>query len=91
MVFYEALCPDSKNFIVKQLEPAFVRAPHLIDIQFVPYGKASVSVLLTSTKRYKRTGECSTRYNQENEFTLLFGHANRMLSEKPILLIQMFV
>lgn len=43
MVFYEALCPDSKNFIIKQLEPTFVRAPHLIDIQFVPYGKATTS------------------------------------------------
>lgn len=43
MVFYESLCPDSKNFIIKQLQPAFVRAPHLFEIQFVPYGKASTS------------------------------------------------
>lgn len=43
MVFYEALCPDSKNFILKQLQPTFVRAPSLVDIQFVPYGKASTS------------------------------------------------
>ncbi|XP_058824551.1 GILT-like protein 2 [Topomyia yanbarensis] len=43
MVFYEALCPDSKNFILKQLHPTFVRAPSLIEIQFVPYGKATTS------------------------------------------------
>lgn len=48
MVFYEALCPDSKNFIIKQLQPAFVRAPHLLEIQFVPYGKASVSTFLSA-------------------------------------------
>lgn len=42
MVFYEALCPDSKNFIIKQLHSAYARAPSLIDIQFVPYGKATV-------------------------------------------------
>lgn len=47
MVFYEALCPDSKNFIVKQLHSAYERAPSLIDIQFVPYGKATV-IPLTS-------------------------------------------
>uniref|UniRef100_U5ERN9 Putative gamma-interferon inducible lysosomal thiol reductase n=1 Tax=Corethrella appendiculata TaxID=1370023 RepID=U5ERN9_9DIPT len=41
MVFYEALCPDSKNFIVRQLQPTYQRAPQLIEIQFVPYGKAS--------------------------------------------------
>lgn len=42
MVFYEALCPDSKNFIIKQLHTAYGRAPSLIDFQLVPYGKATV-------------------------------------------------
>lgn len=44
MVFYEALCPDSKHFVLKQLQNAFYKAPSLIDFQFVPYGKASVSI-----------------------------------------------
>lgn len=43
MVFYEAQCPDSKNFVLKQLQPAYTRAPSLIEIQFVPYGKATTS------------------------------------------------
>lgn len=43
MVFYEALCPDSKHFIMKQLQYAFYKAPALIDFQLVPYGKAKVS------------------------------------------------
>ncbi|XP_055638010.1 gamma-interferon-inducible lysosomal thiol reductase [Toxorhynchites rutilus septentrionalis] len=43
MVFYEALCPDSKNFIINQLQPTFARASSFIEIQFVPYGKAKTS------------------------------------------------
>lgn len=46
MVFYEALCPDSKHFIIKQLEPTYNKAPSLIDFQLVPYGKATVFVTL---------------------------------------------
>lgn len=42
MVFYEALCPDSKHFVLRQLQPAFYKAPTLVDFQLVPYGKASV-------------------------------------------------
>lgn len=42
MVFYEALCPDSKNFVIKQLHTSYERAPSLIDFQLVPYGKATV-------------------------------------------------
>ncbi|KAL0278933.1 UNVERIFIED_CONTAM: hypothetical protein PYX00_000610 [Menopon gallinae] len=39
-VFYEALCPDSKSFITKQVLPAFEKAPRLISLSLVPYGKA---------------------------------------------------
>lgn len=42
VVYYETLCPDSKNFVLHQLQPAFDRAPELMDIEFVPFGKASV-------------------------------------------------
>lgn len=42
MVFYEALCPDSKHFILRQLVPTYGNAPQLIDFQLVPYGKATV-------------------------------------------------
>ncbi|KAG5675156.1 hypothetical protein PVAND_005082 [Polypedilum vanderplanki] len=43
-VYYEALCPDSKNFIVKQLKSAYSKLPNLIEIEFFPYGKASTNV-----------------------------------------------
>lgn len=42
-VYYEALCPDSKHFIVKQLQSTFERAPELIDVKLVPYGKATTT------------------------------------------------
>lgn len=41
-VYYEALCPDSRNFILQHLQPSFDKAPNSFDIQFVPYGKAKV-------------------------------------------------
>lgn len=40
MVFYEALCPDSKFFITKQLLPAYKAAAPIMDVILVPYGKA---------------------------------------------------
>ncbi|XP_032592581.1 gamma-interferon-inducible lysosomal thiol reductase [Drosophila grimshawi] len=40
MVFYEALCPDSKYFITKQLLPAYKNAAPIMEVQLVPYGKA---------------------------------------------------
>lgn len=43
-VFYEVLCPDSKNFVVKQLTTAYKSLPHLVDISYVPYGKAKTVV-----------------------------------------------
>lgn len=55
MVFYEALCPDSKNFIIKQLHGVYERAPSLIDFQLVPYGKATViNILFYFFSRYRR-------------------------------------
>ncbi|KAH8238774.1 hypothetical protein KR026_007328, partial [Drosophila bipectinata] len=40
-VFYEALCPDSKYFLSKQMLPAFKTAPSIMDVKLVPYGKAT--------------------------------------------------
>jgi len=41
-VYYEALCPDSRSFIVKQLGPTYHKLPGNMDIELVPYGKATV-------------------------------------------------
>lgn len=43
-VYYEALCPDSKHFVVKQLQSTFERAPELIDVKLIPYGKATTII-----------------------------------------------
>lgn len=48
-VYYEALCPDSRNFILQHLLPSFDKAPNSFDIQFVPYGKAKVIVYMYHT------------------------------------------
>ncbi|XP_039278023.1 GILT-like protein 1 [Nilaparvata lugens] len=43
-VFYECLCPDSRSFFLHHLLPSYERAPHLIDLDFVPYGKAKTYI-----------------------------------------------
>lgn len=43
-VFYECLCPDSKSFVLNHLLPSFEKAPHLLKLELIPYGKAEVSV-----------------------------------------------
>ncbi|XP_013102066.2 GILT-like protein 2 [Stomoxys calcitrans] len=51
-VFYEALCPDSKHFITKQLVPSYRDASPLMDIIMVPYGKASTMTNPDGTYRF---------------------------------------
>lgn len=41
-VYYEALCPDSKNFVVRQLKPVVDKAQRLVTVSFIAYGKAKV-------------------------------------------------
>ncbi|XP_029049434.1 GILT-like protein 1 [Osmia bicornis bicornis] len=40
-VYYEALCPDSRSFFIKQLLPTYHRLPDSIQVQLIPYGKAT--------------------------------------------------
>ncbi|GLV45044.1 uncharacterized protein CBL_14383 [Carabus blaptoides fortunei] len=40
-VYFEALCSDSRNFILKQLVPTYEKLQDLIGIELVPYGKAT--------------------------------------------------
>lgn len=47
-VYYEALCGDSKRFITTQLAPNYEAFKDYVNIQFVPYGKASVGFLFHS-------------------------------------------
>ena len=41
-VYYESLCPDSIRFIKNQLMPTYEKLGNYFDVEFVPYGKASV-------------------------------------------------
>ncbi|KAB0802065.1 hypothetical protein PPYR_04251 [Photinus pyralis] len=40
-IYYEALCPDSVNFINNQFYPAYQKINSLLTVDFVPYGRAS--------------------------------------------------
>lgn len=47
-VYYEALCSDSRFFILKQLVPAYETIPDYVDVDLVPYGKAEVRSIICS-------------------------------------------
>ncbi|XP_076619038.1 gamma-interferon-inducible lysosomal thiol reductase-like protein [Colletes latitarsis] len=42
-VYYEALCSDSRNFFIKQLLPTYHRIPDNIQVELIPYGKATTA------------------------------------------------
>ena len=44
-VYYEALCPDSRNFIIKQLVPTFDSIEDYLELHLIPYGKAETIVV----------------------------------------------
>merc|ERR1712013_20255 len=39
-LYYEALCPDSRDFILYQLFPAWLSLKKIFTINYIPYGKA---------------------------------------------------
>ena len=41
-VYYECLCPDSKDFIANQLYPTWERLGKYFLVEFKPFGKATV-------------------------------------------------
>lgn len=43
-VYYEALCSDSRFFILKQLVPVYEVIPNHVELDLVPYGKAEVRI-----------------------------------------------
>lgn len=40
-VFYETYCPDSKRFVLEQLNSTYAELSDIIELQLVPYGKAT--------------------------------------------------
>ena len=41
-VYYETLCPDSIRFVAEQLYPTYQKLGQYLNIEFIPYGFASV-------------------------------------------------
>ncbi|KAH9366278.1 hypothetical protein HPB48_000937 [Haemaphysalis longicornis] len=44
-VFYETYCPDSRSFILDQLNSTYAELSNIITLQLVPYGKAVSCVI----------------------------------------------
>ena len=44
-VYYESLCPDSRNFINSQISKVFKKYQQFTNITLVPYGKANVFLI----------------------------------------------
>ncbi|KAJ1523859.1 hypothetical protein ONE63_010415 [Megalurothrips usitatus] len=42
-VYYEALCPDSRSFLLTQLLPTYKQISEAMNIQLIPYGKAKTT------------------------------------------------
>ncbi|XP_020814276.1 gamma-interferon-inducible lysosomal thiol reductase isoform X2 [Drosophila serrata] len=53
-VFYEALCPDSKYFLTKQMLPTFIAISSILEIHLIPYGKATTN----KNKKGELTFDC---------------------------------
>lgn len=41
-IYYEALCPDSKHFVIKQMLPTYSRLEDSLSIEWIPYGNAEM-------------------------------------------------
>ena len=52
-MYYESLCPDSRKFITQQLYPTYQNLSQNLDVEFKPFGKASVSDRETAAKRIR--------------------------------------
>lgn len=44
-IYYESLCPDSKLFITQYFYPAYEIFSNYLNIRFIPFGKANVSLI----------------------------------------------
>lgn len=45
-LYYESLCPDSVRFVVGQLYPGYEKLGDVLDLDFVPYGFATVRICI---------------------------------------------
>jgi len=42
-IYYECLCPDSRSFVLHQLAPAWAEYKEIMEVNLIPYGKATTT------------------------------------------------
>ena len=60
-VFYESLCPDSKNFFLNTLSPTLSQFSPYISVTLVPYGKAKLTRREPGVSLVASMGQMSVR------------------------------
>ena len=56
-VYYETLCPDSIRFVAEQLYPTYQKLGQYLNIEFIPYGFASVISFLRLWSLHEKMGK----------------------------------
>ncbi|KAF5308633.1 hypothetical protein FQR65_LT06094 [Abscondita terminalis] len=72
-IYYEALCYDSKRFIINQLYPAYSQIGYRLLLDFVPYGKASHTLINDKWIFRCQHGELECLANKYQACGLEFG------------------
>jgi len=89
-VYYETLCPDSIQFIRRQLYPTFNKIGEIMDITLIPYGKAEHNEYKEDVEIYCHHGikECEGNTIQScaiqqfnNNMTVILPYINCMETE----------
>ena len=60
-VYIESLCPDSKAFISKQLNPTFNKLHSIISLEMVPFGNANYTVINRTKEQFDIEFKCEYR------------------------------
>ena len=91
-VYFEALCYDSVNFFKNQLLPTYELVGDIIDLELIPFGKASVSICWIHSFseifiiRIKRLQTLSCWVNFEFAKEIIQKGIDNALSKKELLI-----
>ena len=72
-VYYESLCPYSRDFIRQEVFPAYQRVNEYLDVRFIAYGNAQVSykgrmsLTMLTIHTYRMSHEKSPKHQNDLE------------------------